>query len=189
MQDSIANEIGPAMAPYIAEAFWHLVKANSVQVLSLITGSPLDLSPIGTTLSVALQDPRVQVALGRVAPRLMDLPQSELLVERFSANLADALQRDPATGPLLTRIAMDPRLGKQLGGVRTDVARFVRKLGQVLWGLGSGSSLNSLAGLSVKTEIIGVSQPLILLLDSDDAATLAHALPGRATLLVPEVLR
>jgi hypothetical protein len=189
MQETIAHEIGPALAPYVAEAFWHVVKANSVQVLSLIVGSPLDLSPIGSTLSIALQDPRVQAALGHVAPRIMELPQSELLVERLAANMADALQHDPTTGPLLTRIAMDPRLGRQLGGVRTDVGQFARRLVQVLWGLGSDNSLNSLAGLSVKTEIIGVSLPLILLVDADDATTLARALPGRATLLVPDRLQ
>jgi hypothetical protein len=98
------------------------------------------------------------------------------------------LQRDPATTELLTRIAMDPRLGTEIARVRNHVAEFVHQLGQVLWGLGSGSSMNALAGLSVKTEIVGASQPLILLLDPDDAAMLAHSLPGRATLLVPETV-
>ncbi len=188
LQGSITNEIGPAVEPYVAEAFWRVVKANSRQVLSLIAGQPLDLSSAGTMLTYALQDPRVQAALGRVGPRLMDLPQSELLIERLVSNMSDALQRDPATAELLTRIAMDPRLGTELARVRNHVAEFVHQLGQVLWGLGSGSSMNALAGLSVKTEIVGASQPLILLLDPDDAAMLAHALPGRATLLVPETV-
>jgi hypothetical protein len=186
MQDSIAHEIGPALAPYISDAFWQLVKTNTAQVLSLISGNPLDLSSIGSTLSVALQDPKVQAALGRVGPRMMDLPQSELLTERFVANMADALQRDPETTALLTRIAMDPRLGAQLGHVRNDVAAVVHQLGQVLWGLGGATSMNALAGLSMRSGIVGESQPLILLAGPDDAASLAHALPGRATLLVPE---
>jgi len=188
LQGSIANQIGPAVAPYVAEAFWRVVKANSKQVLSLIAGQPLDLSSAYAMLTYALQDPRVQVALGRVGPRLMDLPQSELLTERLASNMSDALQRDPATAELLTRIAMDPRLGSEIAHVRNHVAEFVHQLGQVLWGLGSGTTMNSLAGLSVKTEIVGASQPLILLLDPDDAAMLAHSLPGRATLLVPETV-
>ena len=189
LQDSIANQIGPAMAPYIAEAFWRVVKANTMQVFSLITGGPLDLSSIGSTLSAAMQDPQVQAALVRVAPRIINLPQSELLTERFAANMADALQRDVATNALLTRVAMDPRLGTELGHVRNNVAGFMHQIGQVLWGLGGSSAMNSLAGLSMKTQIIGQSQPLILLLDTDDAAMLARTLPGRATLLVPASMR
>ncbi len=185
LQDSIARQIGPAMAPYIAEAFWRVVKSNTMQVFSLITGSPLDLSSIGSTLSAAMQDPQVQAALVGVAPRIINLPQSELLTERFAANMADALQRDAATNALLTRVAMDPRLGNELGHVRNNVAGFMHQIGQVLWGLGGSSAMNSLAGLSMKTQIIGQSQPLILLLDTDDAAMLARTLPGRATLLVP----
>lgn len=189
MEDSLAHQIGPALAPYISDAFWSVVKANSGQVLSLIAGQPLDLSPVGAALSQALQDPRTQAALGHTAPRIMDLPQSELLFERMASNMADALQHDPETSALLTRIAMDPRLGDELGHVRNHVAQFVHQLGEVLWGLGSGSSMNSLAGLSVKTEIVGQSQPLILLIDADDAATLVRTLPGRATLLVPDTLQ
>lgn len=189
MEDSLAHQIGPALAPYISDAFWSVVKTNSGQVLSLIAGQPLDLSPIGSALSLALQDPRTQAALGHTAPQIMDLPQSELLFERMASNMADALQRDPETSALLTRIAMDPRLGDELGHVRNHVAMFMHQLGEVLWGLGSGSSMNSLAGLSVKTEIVGQSQPLILLIDTDDAATLVRTLPGRATLLVPETVQ
>ncbi|HTC10319.1 MAG TPA: hypothetical protein VK726_16250 [Acetobacteraceae bacterium] len=189
MQDSLTHQIGPAIAPFVADAFWNVVKTNSGQVLSLMAGQPLDLSPISSALSLALQDPRTQAALGHTGPRIMDLPQSELLFERMASNMADALQRDPETSALLTRIAMDPRLGDELGHVRNHLAQFMHQLGEVLWGLGSGSSMNSLAGLSVKTEIVGQSQPLILLIDTDDAATLVHTLPGRATLLVPETLR
>ncbi len=189
MQDNMTNQVGPALAPYVSEAFWHVVKTNSYQVFSLIIGSPLDLSTVGPTLAAALQDPKVQVALARIGPRIMDLPQSELLIERLAANMADAIQRDPATAPLLTRIAMDPRLGVELGRVRNHIGQFMRQLGQAVWGLGGSSSMNSLAGLSVKTEIVGVSQPLILLLDPDDAATLVRSLPGHASLLVPDTLK
>ena len=186
VQDSIAHDIGPAMAPYVSSAFWGVVKANTAQVLSLISGGPLDLSSIGTTLSVALQDRQVQTALGRLGPRVMDLPESELLTERLAANMADALQRDPATTALLTRIALDPRLGNQLGNVRGNVAEFMHRLGRVLWGLGGSSEMNSLAGLVMRSLIVGESRPLILVLKTDDAATLMRTLPGRVTLLVPE---
>jgi hypothetical protein len=188
VKDSLAHQIGPALAPYIADAFWSLLKTNSAQVLSLISGSPLDLSPIGSTFSVALQDPRVQVALGGIGPRLADLPQTELLTERFLANLAEALRRDHVATALLTRVAMDSRLGTELGHVRNHVGEFMRQLGEVLWGLGGSSSMNALAGLSMKTQIAGVSQPLIILLGNDDAATLVRTMPDRATLLVPETV-
>ena len=189
MRDSFATQVGPAMAPYVSDAFWRVVRTNSTQVLSLIGGGPLDLSSIGSSFTLALQDPRVQTALGQVGPRIMDLPQSELLTERFVANLADALQRDPATSGLLTRIALDPRLSAELGHVRNNVAEFMRQLGEVLWGLGGSSKMNALAGLSMKTQIEGASQPLVMLLGPDDAATLARTLPGRATLLVPATVR
>lgn len=189
IQDSIANQIGPAMAPYISDAFWGVVEANTTQVFSLIIGGRLDLRSIGSSLALALQDPRVQVALGQIVPRLVDLPQSELLTERFAANVADALQHDPETMALLTRVAMDPRLGTALGRARNDTAEFVHRLGQVLWGLGGSSSMNALAGLSMRTQIVGESQPLILLLDTDDAAALVRTLPGHTVLLVPETVQ
>ena len=177
------------MAPYISDAFWGVVEANTTQVFSLIIGGRLDLRSIGSSLALALQDPRVQVALGQIVPRLVDLPQSELLTERFAANVADALQHDPETMALLTRVAMDPRLGTALGRARNDTAEFVHRLGQVLWGLGGSSSMNALAGLSMRTQIVGESQPLILLLDTDDAAALVRTLPGHTVLLVPETVQ
>ena len=189
LQDSLANQIGPAIAPYVAESFWRLVKANATQVFSLITGSPIDLTSIGSTFTQALQDPQVQKALGSVAPRIIGLPQTELLVERFAANMADALEQDPDTSVLVIRIAMDPRLGKQLRTVREDTEHFVHQLGRVLWGIGNNQSMNSLAGLSVKSALLGTSEPLILLLEPDTAAVMVNTMPGRATLLVPESLR
>jgi hypothetical protein len=189
IRDSVGNEIGPAVAPYVAGAFWRMVKTTSSQMLSLITGSPLDLTAIGASFVAATQDPEVQAAVGRLGPRLLDLPQTEILFERMASNMADALQQDPETMDLMTRAVMDPRLGEELRQVRGDIGTFIHELGKVLWGLGDSSSMNPLAGLSVKTALVGSSQPLILLLDPDDAMTLVRTIPGRATLLVPEVVR
>jgi hypothetical protein len=189
MQDSVANQIGPAIAPYVAEAFWRLVKANATEVFSLITGSPLDLSSIGATFTQALQDKQVQKAIGGLAPRVIGLPQTELLVERFAANMAGTLEQDSETSELLIRIAMDPRLGKQLRTVREDAGSFLHQLGRVLWGFGNNQSMNSLAGLSVKAALLGASEPLILLLEPDTAALLVNSMPGRGALLVPDSLR
>jgi hypothetical protein len=166
-----------------------MVKTTSSQMLSLITGSPLDLTAIGASFVAATQDPEVQAAVGRLGPRLLDLPQTEILFERMASNMADALQQDPETMDLMTRAVMDPRLGEELRQVRGDIGTFIHELGKVLWGLGDSSSMNPLAGLSVKTALVGSSQPLILLLDPDDAMTLVRTIPGRATLLVPEVVR
>ncbi|MEA2738494.1 MAG: hypothetical protein QOH05_1801, partial [Acetobacteraceae bacterium] len=95
IRDSVGNEIGPAVAPYVAGAFWRMVKTTSSQMLSLITGSPLDLTAIGASFVAATQDPEVQAAVGRLGPRLLDLPQTEILFERMASNMADALQQDP----------------------------------------------------------------------------------------------
>jgi hypothetical protein len=189
IRDSVANDVGPAIAPYVAGAFWRVVKTTSSQMLSIITGKPLDLTSIGASFVAATQDPDVQAAVGRLGPRLLDLPQTEVLFERMAANMADALQRDPQTMELMTRAVVDPRLGDELRQVRSDVGVFIHELGKVLWGLGDSRSMNPLAGLSVKTALVGESQPLILLLDPDDAASLVRTVPGRATLLVPEVIQ
>lgn len=186
LQDSIANDVGPAVAPYVGEAFWRMVKSTGAQVFSLIAGNPLDLTSVGTSFIAALQDPQVQAAFGRLGPHVLELPQTEVLFETFSANMADALQQDPEAVDVLGRAAMDPRLGEGLAALRGNVANFVHDLGRALWGLGSGNSMNSLAGLSMKTVILGQSQSVVLLLDPDQAAALVHMMPGRVTLLTPE---
>lgn len=189
MGDAIANEIGPLVAPYVAEAFWRMVKTTSAQMWSMITGNALDLSAIGTSVIAALQDRDVQTAIGRLGPRLMELPQTVVLFERLAANMADALQRDPEMIELLAQAAMDPRVRTELGQIPANAGRFLHDFGRVLWKLGDNRSLNSLAGMSVKTMLLGVSQPLILLLDPDDAVALVQILPGHAVLLVPAVAR
>ena len=184
VRESVAADIGPALAPYMAEAVWRVAKANTMEAWSLILGSPLDLRAVVPVLTAALNDPRVQSQLGRLGPRILVLPETEVLIERLAANMAKALQQEPGTVDLLTQMATDPRLGARLRHFRADAGTFMHEIGQVLWGIGDRRSLNSLAGLSLKATLAAGSQPLILLLAPDEAAALAFALPGSATLLV-----
>lgn len=185
VRESVATEMGPALAPYMAEAVWRIVKANTVGAWSVILSRELDLRAVAPVLTAALRDPAVQSQLGRLGPRILGLPETEVLMERLAANMGKAAQREPGTINLLTQMATDPRLGTRLRHFRSDTGAFMREIGQVLWGIGDKRSLNSLAGLSLKATIAAGSQPLILLLAPDEAAALAFALPGSATLLVP----
>ena len=182
----VGKDIGPAIAPYMADAAWTLIESNSTRVFSLILGDPADFSGLAVAFTAALADPEVQRLVGRLGPEIMALPQMELLSECLLSNAAEIAERDPDVIDLLTGIATDRRLGRPLGDLRGDIGVFIRQAGQALWGLGSNRSLNSLAGVAVKSTIPGASQPLILLLDPDDAATLARTLPGNAVLLVPK---
>jgi hypothetical protein len=184
--DKVAREIGPAVAPYVADAIWRLIESNSTQVLSLIEGGPPDLSPLSTAFAAALRDPVVQRQLGRLGPEVMALPQMELLSERLFANLASVAEQDPEVFDLATRIATDHRLGQSLGQLRDEGGAFLRQVGQVMWGLGDSRSLNSLAGEALKTTLTGTARPLVLLLDPDSAMALEHTLPSGVVLLVPQ---
>ena len=184
-RQSIADNMGAVIAGYMADAFWRVVKSNSTRVFSLMAGSPPDLSSLNAALGAALRDPAVQPALRQLGPKLLAMPQTELLMERFVANAAEAAEHDPATFDVLSRIASDPRLGQEAGSVRANAAEFLRHVGLVLWGIGDNRSLNSLAGLALKTAINGASRPLILLMDADSAMALAQEMPGGVTLLVP----
>lgn len=183
-RQSFSEEVGPVLGSYMAEAFWRVLTSNSRQVFSLITGSPPDLSALGRALSAALRDPAIQPALARLGPRLLALPQTKLLIERFITHLAEAVQSDPDIFGVLSRIASDPRLGQGAGNVRANAGEFVRNVGQILWGIGNNQSLNSLAGLALKSTIAGTSQPLILLLDPESSLDLEQAMPGGVTLLI-----
>ncbi len=185
VRQSIGQDIGPVIGSYMTEALWRVVKSNSTQVFSLMGGRALDLSPIGAAVSAALRDPAIQPALGRLGPKLLALPQTEVLTERFISNLADAVQRDPEVFAVLTRVATDPRLGQGVGSVRSHAGAFLREVGQVMWGVGNNQSLNSLAGMALKTTISGGSRPLILLLDPESGAALEQEMPGGVTLLFP----
>ncbi len=182
----VADEIGPAVAPYLADAVWALIATNSTQVFSLIGGGRPDLSPLSAAFTAALRDPAVQRVLGRLGPKIMALPQMELLSERLLANLAEIAQHDPEIFDLATRIATDRRLGQSLGHLRDDAGAFFRQTGQVMWGLGEGRALNALAGVALKSTLMGGAQPLILLIDPDSAIALERALPGGVVLLVPD---
>ena len=183
VRQSIGQDIGPVIGSYMTEALWRVVKSNTTQVFSLIGGRALDLSPLGVAVSAALRDPAIQPALGRLGPKLLALPQTELLTERFVANLADAAQRDPEIFAVLSRVATDPRLGQGVGSVRAHAGVFLREVGQVMWGVGNNQSLNALAGMALKTTISGGSRPLILMLDPESGAALEQEMPGGVTLL------
>jgi hypothetical protein len=183
--DKVARDIGPAIAPYVADAVWTLIETNGSQVFTLMRGGPPDLSPLSTAFTAALRDPAVQKLLGRLGPEIMALPQMELLGERLFANLATVAEQDPDVFDLVTRIATDRRLGQSLGRLRDEGGAFVRQVGQVMWGLGGSRSLNSLAGEALKTALTGTARPMVLLLDPDGAIALEHALPSGVVLLVP----
>ncbi len=187
VRKSVANDIGPVIGTYMVDAVWRVVKSNAAHIFSLITGDPLDLSSLGSAVNAALRDPAIQPALSRLGPKILAMPETELLTERFVSNLAEAVEHDPMTFELLSRIVSDPRLGREVGGVRTNAASFMRHIGQVLWGIGDNQSLNSLAGMALKTTINGTSLPLILLLDVDHAVALAQDMPGGVTILVPDI--
>ncbi len=180
----VAEQIGPAVAPYVANALWTVVAANSTHVLALIRGGRPDLAPLSAAFVAALHDPAVQRVLGQLGPDILALPQTELLSERMFANVVDLAEHDPETFDLAARIATDRRLGQPLGHLRDDAAAFLRQAGQVMWGLGEAQPLNALAGEALKATLMGTVQPLVLLLDPDEAATLARLLPGGVVLLV-----
>jgi hypothetical protein len=182
----VAGEIGPAVAPYVADAIWPLLASNSTRVFALIAGEQPDLSPLSTAFSNALHDPAVQRVIGRLGPEVMALPQMELLSERLLGNLAEIAEHDPEAFDLATRIATDRRLGQPLGHVRDDLGAFLRQAGQVMWGLGDRRALNALAGVALKSTLMGTSEPLVLLIDPDSAVALERTLPGGVVLLVPE---
>lgn len=184
--DKVARDIGPAVAPYVADAVWRLIETNSGQVFTLLGGGPPDLSPLSAAFTAALRDPAVERLLGRLGPEIMALPQMELLSERLFANLASVAEQDPEIFDLVTRIATDRRLGRSLGQLRDEGGALLRQVGQVMWGFGDSRSLNSLAGAALKTTLMGHAEPLVLLLDPDSAITLEHALPSGVVLLVPK---
>jgi hypothetical protein len=182
----VADQIGPAVAPYVANAMWTVVEANSTRVFALIRGGRPDLSPLSGAFVAALHDPAVQRVLGQLGPDILALPQTELLSERLLANVVDLAEHDPETFDLAARIATDRRLGQPLGHLRDDAAAFLRQAGQVMWGLGGARPLNALAGEALKATLMGSAQPLVLLLDPDAAAALVRLLPGDTVLLVPK---
>ena len=184
--DKVAREIGPAIAPYVADAVWTLIEANGSQMFTLLRGGPPDLSGLSAAFTAALRDPAVQRLLGRLGPEIMALPQMELLGEQLFANLASVAEQDPEAFDLATRIATDRRLGQSLGQLRDEGGAFLRQAGQVMWGLGDSRSLNSLAGEALKTTLTGAARPMVLLLDPDSAMALEHALPSGVVLLVPK---
>jgi hypothetical protein len=63
---------------------------------------------------------------------------------------------------------------------------FLRQMGQQLWGLGGADDLNALAGLTLKTALLGTKQYLVLLLDAEQALTLQQAHRGSLFPLFPE---
>ncbi len=184
--DSVARDIGPVIAPYVADALWHAVESNTLQAFSILRGAPLDFSAVGPALNQALRDPAVEHVLGQLGPKVMGLPQMELLSERMLVNLAEAAKADPQALELLTRIVTDPRLGPPLGHVRDDAGLFLRQLGGVLWGLGDGKSLNSLAGVAMRTAVTGTAQRIILIADPLRAQALRHDMPGGVAFLARE---
>jgi hypothetical protein len=184
--DSVARDIGPVIAPYVADAIWGAVATNTLKAWSIIRGAPLDFSTVGPALNEALRDPAVERVLGQLGPRVMALPQAELLTERLVANLAAAAKADTEALDLLTRIVTDPRLGPPLGHVREDAGLFVRELGGVLWGLGDTHALNSLAGVALRSALAGAAQRIIMIADPAHAQALRHAMPGGVAFLARE---
>lgn len=184
--DSVARDIGPVVAPYVADAIWGAVAANTLNAWSIIRGAPLDFSTVGPALNQALRDPAVERALGQLGPKLMALPQAELLIERMLLNLAEAAKADAGGLELLTRIVTDPRLGPPLGHVRADAGQFVRELGGVLWGLGDRRTLNSLAGVAVRSALVDSTQRIIMIADPAQAQALRRDMPGGVAFLARE---
>lgn len=180
----VADQIGPAVAPYVANAMWTVLEANSTRVFALIRGGRPDLGPLSAAFVAALHDPAVQHVLGRLGPDILALPQTELLGEQLLTDFVDLAEHDPETFDLAARIATDRRLGQPFGHLRDDAGAFLRQTGQVMWGLGGARPLNALAGEALKATLMGTAQPLVLLLDPDDAAALVRLLPGDTVLLV-----
>lgn len=186
LHDSLADDLGPVLAPYVSDATWQLVATNSTHVFSLIGGSTLDLSPLATSLERAFRDPAARQALGRLGPRLAATPQAEMLAEHLANSAATVLRREPAVLDLFTRIASDPRLEPPLGHVRDEADAVLRESAELLWGLGGSNSLNSLAGLVMRAALAGESQPMILLVGRREEQLLRYAIPNDVTPLARE---
>jgi hypothetical protein len=186
LRRTFIDSVRPALVERLRPAVWEVLKANTVNILGVVSELRLDLRPIEQAISGAMTDQRVRDGAAAMVPAVVDAPQLRRMVEVLAGEIVHRLQEDDRLAPLAGKLLADPRFAPQLTALGEPVLALLQALPRTLARLDDRSELNSLASDIVKTQMRGRSGQVLVFMTPDQHRRLLAADPHRPVTLVAE---